>query len=61
MICVIRISGQVGLRKDVVETLSRLRLRRKYSCVVLNPTAEQLGMIKKIREKRAACKEGQEN
>jgi len=51
MICVIRISGQVGLNKDVIETLNRLRLRRKYVCVVLaKPTKEQLGMIKKIKD-----------
>jgi len=50
-ITVIRITGDVGLRKDIVETLNRLRLRRKYSCVVFeNPLKEQLGMIKKVRD-----------
>ncbi len=49
MICVIRIRGQVGVDKDVKETLYRLRLRKKYSCIVINPTKEQLGMIKKMR------------
>jgi ribosomal protein L30/L7E len=50
MIAVIRIKGMVGLRAPVVETLNRLRLRKKYACVVLEkPTAEQLGMIKKVR------------
>ena len=48
MICIIRIRGEVGLRKDVVETLNRLRLKRKYCCVVIKPDAEKLGMIKKI-------------
>lgn len=50
MICVIRIHGMVGLKKKTAETLNRLRLRRKYSCVVLNPTEEQMGMIKKLRD-----------
>ena len=50
MFCVIRISGIVGLKKQIVETLNRLRLRRKYSCIVINPTKEQLGMIKKLRD-----------
>jgi len=51
MICVIRIHGMVGLNKKIVETLYRLRLRRKYSCIVLEkPTKEQLGMIKKVRD-----------
>jgi len=49
MIAIVRIKGQVGLNKKIVETLNRLRLRRKYSCVVLNPTKERLGMIKKVR------------
>ena len=48
MICVIRIRGIVGLEKGVVETLNRLRLRKKYSCVVIDPKKEDLGMIKKV-------------
>ena len=51
MITIIRITGEVGLRKEIVETLNRLRLRRKYSCVVFeNPTKEQLGRIEKVRD-----------
>lgn len=48
MICIIRIKGTVGLERGVVETLKRLRLRKKYSCVIINPKKEDLGMIKKI-------------
>ncbi|MBU4070266.1 MAG: uL30 family ribosomal protein [Nanoarchaeota archaeon] len=48
MKCIIRISGQVGLRKIIVETLNRLRLQRKYACIVINPSKDQLGMIKKV-------------
>lgn len=48
---VIRITGNVGLRKEIVETLNRLRLKRKYSCIVFDkPTKEQLGMINKVRD-----------
>ena len=50
-LAVIRIKGQVGLRKDIIETLNRLRIRRKYACIVLeNPTGVELGMIKKVRD-----------
>jgi large subunit ribosomal protein L30 len=49
MICVIRIHGRVKLKKEIVETLNRLRLGRKYSCIVLNPTKEKLGMINKLK------------
>ena len=48
MICIIRIKGTVGLERGVVETLSRLRLRKKYSCVIIDPKKEDLGMIKKV-------------
>ncbi len=50
MIVVIRIRGQVGLNKDIVNTFYRLRLRKKYTCIVLeNPSKEQLGMIEKVK------------
>ena len=50
-ICLIRIRGEVGLNRDVNETLDRLRLRKKYSCIVMiNPREEQLGMIKKVKD-----------
>ncbi len=49
-IAVIRIHGCVRLRSGIVETFDRLRLRKKYSCVVLDGTPEQMGMIKKVRD-----------
>ncbi|MEX0932592.1 MAG: uL30 family ribosomal protein [Candidatus Pacearchaeota archaeon] len=49
MICIIRIRGQVGINKDAEETLHRLRLRRKYACVVIESNKEKLGMIKKVK------------
>jgi large subunit ribosomal protein L30 len=49
-IAVIRIKGMIGLKKEIAETLHRLRLRKKYVCVVLeNPTPAQFGMIKSVR------------
>lgn len=49
-ICVIRIAGRVGLDKDIKETMKRLNLKRKYSCVLVEPTKESLGMINRIRD-----------
>jgi large subunit ribosomal protein L30 len=50
MIVAIRIHGKVGLKKEIVETLNRLKLRKKYSCIVLEkPTKEQLGMVEKVK------------
>lgn len=48
MIALIRIKGDVGLEKDVRETLSRARLRRKYACVVIESNKNILGVIKKL-------------
>jgi large subunit ribosomal protein L30 len=50
MIAVIRIKGQIGLRKDIKETLFRLRIRRKYACVVLESTKKNLNTLKKARD-----------
>ena len=50
MICIIRIRGRVGLKKEINETLNRLRLMKKYTCVVLEGKKEQLGMIKKVKD-----------
>jgi large subunit ribosomal protein L30 len=50
MIAIIRIGGDVGLRKDIRETLERLRLKRKYACVVIKQTEVNSGMIKKVKD-----------
>lgn len=51
MIAVIRIRGEVNMKKDMEETFNRLRLRKKYSCVVFaKPEKETLGMIKKVKD-----------
>ena len=54
MIAVIRIHGQVNLSAKVRETLDRLRLRRKYACVVFdNPSKIEIGMIQAVRNQVA--------
>ncbi len=49
MIIVIRISGQVGVLQSVKETLFRLRLRKKYSAILLKETPETKKLLNKIR------------
>ena len=50
LLVVIRISGMVKIREDVVETLDRLKLRRKYSCILVNKNKENImGMIEKVK------------
>jgi large subunit ribosomal protein L30 len=50
MKAVIRIRGDVNLKRQIRETLERLRLKRKYSCIVGNFSKEQLWMIKKVKD-----------
>jgi large subunit ribosomal protein L30 len=50
LLVLIRISGMVKIREEVQETLNRLRLRRKYSCVLVDKNNKNIwGMIKKVR------------
>lgn len=50
MIAIIRIKGMVDASKKQKATLERLRLRKKYSCVVLQESKEILGMLKKVQQ-----------
>ena len=50
LLAVIRISGILHVRNDMADTLDRLMLRRKYSCVLISSNNKNLcGMLKKIR------------
>lgn len=50
MIAIIRISGMVHIDRKVQETLERLRLRKKYVCVLMNEKEkEQFSMLQKVR------------
>jgi large subunit ribosomal protein L30 len=49
ILALIRISGQIKIREDMAETLYRLGLRKKYTCVLVQDKPELLGMIEKIR------------
>ena len=49
MLLAIRISGMVEVPKRVQEALHRLRLRRKYSAVLIKPSNENVKLLKKLR------------
>jgi large subunit ribosomal protein L30 len=50
MAAVIRIAGMVKVRKDVAETLDRLKLRRKYACVIVDVNNKNIvGMLKRVK------------
>lgn len=49
-IAVVRVRGDVNLRKEVKDTLKLLRLYRKNFCVVVEGTPSWIGMIKKVKD-----------
>lgn len=50
LIVIIRIKGEVEIKKDIVETLFRLRLRKKYSATLINLNNKGLvGMLDKVK------------
>ncbi len=51
MIAVVRIHGQVGLSKEIEETLRRLRIREKYNLVFIDEKdSVRFGMVKKSKD-----------
>lgn len=49
MILVIRISGQAQLPTKVIETLYRMRMRRKYIGTLLEDTPENRKLLERVR------------
>ena len=49
MLLVIRIGGMVDIDSNIQETLYSLRLRRKYSAVLLKPTPLNLKILRIVR------------
>jgi len=49
MIAAVLIRGYVRARKDVIETLKRLNLKRKFNLVILEERPEIVGMLKKVQ------------
>lgn len=50
MLAVIRISGMIGVNKPIATTLDRLRLRKKFVCILLDEkNLELMGMLEKVK------------
>jgi large subunit ribosomal protein L30 len=49
MIAAIRIYGRVNINTKIEETLFRLRMRRKYTCVLLEENEQSFKILKTIR------------
>jgi len=49
MIVIIRIHGKVNIKREIEETLKRLRLGRKYACSLISEKDKsKMGMLKKV-------------
>ena len=49
-LAVVLIMGTVNTHPDVRKTLDLLRLRKKHACVVIDDTAENRGMLQRIKD-----------
>ena len=49
-VAVIRIRGIIGIKTEVTDTLTMLRLYRKNYCVVIPATKSNIGMVKKVKD-----------
>ena len=50
MYAVIRMRGNVNVRKTIADTLTMLRLNRINHCVILDETPNNSGMIQKVKD-----------
>ena len=50
MIIAIRIHGLIKVKQNIVNTLDRMRMRRKYTCVLLKEDPVSLGMIQNVKD-----------
>ena len=51
MILVIRIKGRTNVDKKIGETLKRLKIHRKFACVLIDEKDDvKMGMLKKVKD-----------
>jgi len=49
-ILVIRIKGEIKIKRNIKQTLLLLRLYKKHTCVIVPNNANYIGMIKKVKD-----------
>ncbi len=49
-LAIIRMCGNVGVKKDIRDTFKFLRLYNKYTCIVVPSSQNYAGMVKKIND-----------
>jgi large subunit ribosomal protein L30 len=49
-IAIVRVRGNINISTEVKDTLDKLRLYKKNTCVVIDSNPQYLGMIKKVKD-----------
>lgn len=49
-IAVIRIRGSFGVRKEIKDTMSMLRLYNQNHCIIIDSSPNYIGMLKKVKD-----------
>ncbi len=49
-VAVIRLRGEIGLKKPIKKTLQLLRLYNKHTCIIVKTSPNYIGMIEKVRD-----------
>lgn len=49
-IIIVRITGKIDLSPDVARTFELLKLKKKFSCIILEDNPENFGMLKRIHD-----------
>jgi len=49
-IAIVRVRGRLDIKKDIINTMNMLRLYKKHSCIILDKTNSNIGMINKIKD-----------
>ena len=49
-LAIVRLSGQVGVKKEIKDTFKLLRLYNKYTCTIIPSSQNYVGMFRKIND-----------
>ena len=49
-IAIVRIRGSMGVKKEIKDTMSMLRLYNKNHCIIINNSPNMIGMLKKTKD-----------
>lgn len=50
LIAVVRLRGQVGVARNIKDTLAMLKLHKRYHCVVVPKTPSYMGMLQIVKD-----------